>query len=684
MSTVPTGFDGQSDAELITSVRTGTLAAYGTLYERHVSAAYNLARRLARSNVESDDLVSEAFAKVLDILRSGKGPDSAFRAYLLATLRHTAYAKNRKDRWVYLNEDMTTVSRAGGAAADALTVQFSDTAVAGLERTLVAKAFSRLPERWQAVLWHTEIEQQPPAEVSLVLGLSPNGVSALAHRAREGLRQAYLQVHLAETPTKRCRATAERLGAWTRHGLAKRERAQVEAHLDECAQCRALAAELADVNGALRAVVAPIVLGDAAFGYLTTTGDRSTTGDLATTGADGEAAGTGAATDRQTGSRQVVAVAVAGGAIAAAVAAALAMSGSSPSIPTALRPQPAQQLPAPELPLPAIPPSVPLPLPPIGGGQVPPAQVVPSPELPQRAAPSQLSPSPSSTSQQPSPPPTSAPWTEPQPPSSQFSPAQSPGASTPPARAPRLTVQGPPSGIELTAGGSPAELSITVHNDGDAASEPVTVALHLPDGLHTVGAGRQPLAQEGGGPVAVDCSGSQGSSASCRTDRGLSPGQTVVITFRLAAAPDAHSGAVTGTISAGDGIRVPVSVPVSVDTPPDSLELGVDVAPASSSPQLLWLDINVRNDGAASAPVSVAIDRPARPAPGNPPATCAGSGGDTSCTARDRLSPEGQLHLRFQLDAAPGGTPVKVTAKLGSATAARTLPLSPPAQVPSS
>lgn len=239
---------GPSDAELIALVRRGEVAAYGTLFERHTGAAYNLARQLTRSNTEADDLVAEAFAKVLDTLRGRKGPDSAFRAYLLTTLRHTAYDKTRRDRKVELTEDMTALS---GTAADALTVPFTDTAVRGLDRSLAAKAFARLPERWQAVLWHTEIEQQRPAEVAPILGLTANGVSALAYRAREGLRQAYLQVHLREDTGDRCRATTDRLGAWTRDGLSKREAAQVDTHLDECAQCRACVAELDDLNGAL-------------------------------------------------------------------------------------------------------------------------------------------------------------------------------------------------------------------------------------------------------------------------------------------------------------------------------------------------------------------------------------------------------------------------------------------------
>ena len=112
MATVPADFEEPSDAELINAVRKGTVFAYGTLYERHVGAAYNLARQLARSPGEADDLVSEAFAKVLDTLRAGRGPDSAFRAYLLTALRHTAYDKPRRDHKVTLSDDVTTLSDA--------------------------------------------------------------------------------------------------------------------------------------------------------------------------------------------------------------------------------------------------------------------------------------------------------------------------------------------------------------------------------------------------------------------------------------------------------------------------------------------------------------------------------------------------------------------------------------------
>lgn len=266
MSSTVTEAPAPSDPELIASVRGGYADAYRWLYQRHVTAAAKLARQLAGSVQEAEDLVAEAFARVLTALRAGRGPDAAFRAYLLTALRHVAYDKTRRDRRVSPTADVTALAGTG-----ATSVPFTDVALARLERSLAARAFARLPERWQAVLWHTEIEGQLPAEVAPLLGLTQNGVSALAHRAREGLRQAYLQAHLAQAPTERCRLIVNRLGAWTRSGLSPREAAQVETHLDRCPPCRSMADELADVNGTLRAVVAPLVLGQAAAGYFAPT-----------------------------------------------------------------------------------------------------------------------------------------------------------------------------------------------------------------------------------------------------------------------------------------------------------------------------------------------------------------------------------------------------------------------------
>lgn len=367
MAALPTDASSseRSDAELIEAVRDGDTAAYGLLYERHIGAAYTMARQVAKSTAEADDLVSDAFAKILDLLRAGKGPTSAFRAYVLTAVRHAAYDRTRRQQRLQLADDLETVPNID------ISQPFTDTAVEGEDRSMIATAFARLPERWQMVLWHVEIEGEAPAKVAPLLGMTANGVSALAYRAREGLKQSYLQMHLGTLATEQehCRATVERLGAWTRSGLAKRETAQVESHLDECDRCRGLAAELAEINGALRIFIAPLVLGGGTTGYLATA-STATVGGGAASGLIGALGG-----PRRT--------ALTGAALAAMLAAlAFAMTSNDQEIPPVAGaggapPSPAQPPAAP----PAAPPAPPA-APPAGGGSAPAPAPAPSPAPP--------------------------------------------------------------------------------------------------------------------------------------------------------------------------------------------------------------------------------------------------------------------------------------------------------------
>jgi len=239
-----------SDAELIAEVRSGDSEAYGLLYRRHAPSAQALARRLTGSPAEAEDLVAEAFTRLLVMLRCGRGPDAGFRPYLLTVLRNTLYDRARRDRKVELSDDMTRHDPG---------VPWEDTAVAGLESRMAARALTRLPERWRTVLWRTEVEQESPTDLAPLLGLTPNGVSALAYRAREGLRLAYLQEHLTgqvndpHRATDIHRPTVDRLGAWARGGLSVEQRARVDAHLATCTHCRALADELEELGNELPA-----------------------------------------------------------------------------------------------------------------------------------------------------------------------------------------------------------------------------------------------------------------------------------------------------------------------------------------------------------------------------------------------------------------------------------------------
>lgn len=258
MTALSTSPETLSDAELISAVRGGDVEAYGTLFERHAEAARRLARQLVSAG-DAEDLVSEAFVKVLTVLQRGGGPDVAFRAYLLTAVRRLRVDRLRAGSKLHTTDDMEAFDPG---------VPFRDTAVEGFENAAAAKAFASLPERWQLVLWHTEVEGSKPADIAPLLGMSANSVSALAYRAREGLRQAFLSQHAAELEDDTCRWTHQQLGAYVRNAIARRDAAKVEAHLQECRPCTAVYLELTEVNSNLSAILAPLLLGGVATAYV--------------------------------------------------------------------------------------------------------------------------------------------------------------------------------------------------------------------------------------------------------------------------------------------------------------------------------------------------------------------------------------------------------------------------------
>ena len=241
-----------SDSELIVQVRAGSVRAQEVLYARHHDAALGVAYRHSNSAYEAEDLASEGFARVFAVLRTDKGPDAFFRAYLCTTVSRLAFAYNNKEKRQALTADFTTFD-----AGD----EYSDPVVNQFETGVVGGAFRSLPERWQAVLWYTEIDGLKPAAIAPMLGLSPNAVSALAVRAREGLRQAYLQGHVGASAGDGCQGCSSQLGAYARGGLSARNESKVEEHLNECPKCTAILVQVNDVGASMRGVIAPLFLG---------------------------------------------------------------------------------------------------------------------------------------------------------------------------------------------------------------------------------------------------------------------------------------------------------------------------------------------------------------------------------------------------------------------------------------
>ncbi|MBM7438142.1 sigma-70 family RNA polymerase sigma factor [Streptomyces sp. HB132] len=424
---------GPSDAQLIQGMRTGDDGAYEELFRRHSAAVRRYARTCCRDAHTADDLTAEVFARTLQAVRGGKGPEEAVRAYLMTAVRHVAAAWTRSAKREHLVDDFAVFAAQATRAAelseaDTLDLGADVLAMHEADRSMAMQAFRSLPERWQAVLWHTTVEEESPREVAPLFGLTANATAVLAVRAREGLKQAYLQAHVSRSLTAGgdCAQYADRLGAHARGGLRTRAERGLRKHLDECAKCRIAAGELDRVNAGIPALLPIAVIGWFAAGYSLKAAGIVAGGAAGAAGAGAAAAATGGASSGGGTAGGAAASEGIGGPMKAGIAAAVAVAAAAglvwalvgddrpapeqkpvakppaaaPATPTPPPPPEPQPVPEPEPPAPPEPGAPPAPEPTPPPAPVPTPPPTPTPPPPEEPAPT---PTPTPTPEPPAP-----------------------------------------------------------------------------------------------------------------------------------------------------------------------------------------------------------------------------------------------------------------------------------------
>ncbi|MEV7914015.1 sigma-70 family RNA polymerase sigma factor [Streptomyces griseus] len=433
---------GLSDARLIEDMRAGDDQAYEELFRRHSAAVLRYARSCCRDAHTADDLTAEVFARTLQAVRGGKGPTEAVRAYLMTAVRHVAAAWTKSARREHLVDDFAVFAAQASRSSevsddDTLELGADVLAMHEAEQTMAMQAFRSLPERWQAVLWHTTVEEESPSEIAPLFGLTANATAVLASRAREGLKQAYLQAHVSQALTTGgdCAQYADRLGAHARGGLRTRAERGLRKHLDECAKCRVAAGELDHVNAGIPALLPVAVIGWFAAGYSLKAAGIVAGGAAGAAGAGAAAAATGSGS---TGGAAGGAAASEGlGAPAkAGIAAAVAVAAAAGLVWALVGDDQPKPEPKPVAKPPAVAPAVPTPEPPPSPKPAPKPPAAPAPPAPPAPSPSEPAPKPT---------PTPSPTPSPEPPPKPAPPAPSPPPSPKPAPKPPKPTPPPPA-----------------------------------------------------------------------------------------------------------------------------------------------------------------------------------------------------------------------------------------------
>ncbi|GAA3931513.1 sigma-70 family RNA polymerase sigma factor [Microbacterium soli] len=244
-----------SDNELVDLLRGGDLGAYEELWRRHIVTARLVARRIASSDQE--DLVSEAFLAVFQqVAVDGKGPHSSFRAYLFAVMRNVAARWYREGR--VLVHDVEPELAVNEPGYDRIEREHDD--------AQLLDAFRALPDRWQRVLWLSDVEHVDRPAIAKEMGIAANAVSALRRRARVGLREQWLTRQLPPDLRDDRSHVAHLLPRWITAGDHDGD-PRFAAHLADCDRCRRAESDLRLAYGSRRGAAAS-VSGLAALGVI--------------------------------------------------------------------------------------------------------------------------------------------------------------------------------------------------------------------------------------------------------------------------------------------------------------------------------------------------------------------------------------------------------------------------------
>ena len=147
----------------------------GRLWQTHSPRALIHARALSMQ-FDPEDVVSEAFVRVIHSLRNGVGPTTHFGGYLKAAVRSVIFSWSHQRREVTIEAELWAV----------LPSNLDTEAV--LDVLELRRIFQTLSPGRQRALWLAEVQGLATREIGRELGISADAAAVLLHRARNDLK----------------------------------------------------------------------------------------------------------------------------------------------------------------------------------------------------------------------------------------------------------------------------------------------------------------------------------------------------------------------------------------------------------------------------------------------------------------------------------------------------------------
>ena len=169
-----------SDTDRSSALRSLDPHSLGALHDAHFAELYRYARYRLGDADAAEDAASEAFVRLLEAVRRGRGPRTSIRGWLFGTLRHIVDDHYRAAYAAPPADDPS--DRSEESAPDALVE-------ARERRTQVRQAMRHLTSEQQHVLALRFGGACSLEETAALMGRNVNAVKALQFRALQALRR---------------------------------------------------------------------------------------------------------------------------------------------------------------------------------------------------------------------------------------------------------------------------------------------------------------------------------------------------------------------------------------------------------------------------------------------------------------------------------------------------------------
>lgn len=214
------------------------LARYRELRRR----GHTITRSYRIGAADAEDVVQEAFVRMMRVPADGTGSPRRYEAYFDSTVRHLCIDHMRsRGRETEL------------PAPEDLPQTRSERTE---QRILVREVLAAMPPSARSVLVKNHLEGRSVTEISQDLGISANACSAMLYRARRAFRERYLSSHLLPTRNDDCAAVRALMVAAALEPGGE-VAAEVAAHRRECEDCESQYAFLLSARSAAASALLP-------------------------------------------------------------------------------------------------------------------------------------------------------------------------------------------------------------------------------------------------------------------------------------------------------------------------------------------------------------------------------------------------------------------------------------------